>query len=71
MGGDPVAALALIGLGVRSLSMSAPSLAAVRRSIRAASAAELRGLAEAALDASSAADVRALFASENVDTRPS
>jgi len=61
MAGDPAAALALVGLGVRSLSMSAPSLAAVRRSIRANAVAVLEAAAAKALDAPSAADVRARF----------
>ena len=61
MAGDPAAALALVGLGVRSLSMSAPSLAAVRRSIRANGLATLQAAARQALDAGSAADVRARF----------
>jgi phosphoenolpyruvate-protein phosphotransferase len=61
MAGDPAAALALVGLGVRSLSMSAPSLAAVRRSIRANALAVLEAAAAQALDAPSAADVRARF----------
>ena len=38
MGGDPAAALALVGLGVTVLSMAASSLAPVRRAIRAADA---------------------------------
>ena len=62
MAGDPVAALALVGLGIRSLSMTAPSLAAVRRAIRAASAERLREAAAAALAAPSAAEARVLFA---------
>ena len=61
MAGDPVAALALVGLGIRSLSMTAPSLAAVRRAIRAASAERLREAAAAALAAPSAAEARVLF----------
>jgi len=61
MAGDPAAALALVGLGVRSLSMSAPSLAAVRRAIRANALASLERAAAAALDAPSAAEVRARF----------
>ncbi|MGP1673640.1 MAG: phosphoenolpyruvate--protein phosphotransferase, partial [Candidatus Limnocylindrales bacterium] len=40
MAGDPASALALIGLGIRSLSMSAPSLPAVRRAIRGVSLVE-------------------------------
>jgi len=62
MAGDPVAALALVGLGIRSLSMTAPSLAAVRRAIRGASAERLREAASAAVAAPSAAEARAIFA---------
>ena len=61
MGGDPAAALALVGLSVRVLSMADSSLAPVRRAIRAADTGELRAIAEEALDASSAAEVRARF----------
>ncbi len=61
MGGDPVAALALVGLGVRQLSMGAASLPAVRRALRSADAAELQALAAAALGDPSAADARARF----------
>ena len=62
MGGDPVAALALVGLGVRQLSMGAASLPGVRRAIRSADAGELRTLASMALSDRSAADARARFA---------
>ena len=62
MAGDPAAALALVGIGIRSLSMSAPSLAAIRRAIRGANLEDLRREAEASLDAGSAAAVRARFA---------
>jgi phosphoenolpyruvate-protein phosphotransferase len=62
MAGDPAAALALVGLGLRSLSMSAPSLAAVRRSVRANALPVLETAAARALDAASAAEVRARFA---------
>ena len=61
MGGDPAAALALVGLGVTVLSMAASSLAPVRRAIRAADAGVLRDAAREALDASSATEVRARF----------
>jgi signal transduction protein with GAF and PtsI domain len=61
MAGDPAAALALVGLGVRQLSMSAASLAAVRRAVRGAERAALEGAAEAALLDGSAAGVRARF----------
>ena len=61
MAGDPVAALALVGLGIRKLSMAAGSLPLVRRAIRASSAAELRAMADASLSAPSAAAIRARF----------
>ncbi|MEO5964192.1 MAG: phosphoenolpyruvate--protein phosphotransferase [Candidatus Limnocylindrales bacterium] len=61
MGGDPAAALALVGLGVRSLSMGAASLPEVRRAIRGADASVLREAASAALGDRSAADARARF----------
>ena len=61
MAGDPVAALALIGLGIRGLSMSASSLPAVRRAIRAASAEDLARRAAKACAAASATQARARF----------
>lgn len=61
MAGDPAAALALAGLGIRSLSMAASSLPAVRRAIRGARIAELQATALAALDDASATEVRARF----------
>lgn len=61
MAGDATAALALVGLGIRSLSMTATSIAAVRRAIRAASLADLQRHAAAALSEGSAASVRARF----------
>jgi phosphoenolpyruvate-protein kinase (PTS system EI component) len=61
MGGDPAAALALVGLGVTVLSMASSSLAPVRRAIRANDAGELREAARAALGATSASEVRARF----------
>ena len=61
MGGDPAAALALVGLGVTVLSMASSSLAPVRRAIRGADAATLRDVARGAVDAASAAEVRARF----------
>ena len=62
MAGEPAAALALVGLGVHSLSMSALSLPAVRRAIRRASAAQLAGEAQAACFDRSASVARARFA---------
>ncbi len=61
MAGDPVAALALVGLGIRHLSMASGSLAAVRRSIRGADLATLEREAAAALDSPSATVVRRRF----------
>lgn len=61
MAGDPIAALALAGLGIRSLSMAAPSLPAVRRAIRGSSMSVLATEAIAALDDGSAQAVRARF----------
>jgi phosphoenolpyruvate-protein phosphotransferase len=63
MAGDPVAALALVGLGVRTLSMSAGSLPGVRRAIRHADSAQLAAEAQAACFDRSAADARARIAS--------
>lgn len=62
MAGDPIGALALVGLGVRTLSMSPGSLAAVRRAVRSHALADLAATAAAALRATGPADVRALFA---------
>ena len=61
MAGDPVAALALVGLGVRKLSMAAGSLPLVRRTVRGAHLADLRATAEASLGEASASAVRARF----------
>jgi phosphoenolpyruvate-protein phosphotransferase len=61
MAGDPVAALALVGLGVRSLSMTPASIAAVKRAIRGTSLADLEGRAAAGLRDASADQVRARF----------
>jgi phosphoenolpyruvate-protein kinase (PTS system EI component) len=61
MAGDPVAALALVGLGVRSLSMTPASMAAVKRAIRAVALEDLERNALAALSDASAKQVRARF----------
>ncbi len=61
MAGDPAAALALVGLGLRSLSMVATSLPAVRRAIRSVRMEGLAKEAEAALGDATASDVRARF----------
>src|SRR5258705_4814169 len=59
MAGDPAAALALVGLGIRSLSMSAPGLAAVRPSIRANGLAVLNDAAADPLAATAAPEAPA------------
>jgi phosphoenolpyruvate-protein phosphotransferase len=61
MAGDPAAALALVGLGVRSLSMASSSLPAVRRAIRGVEIATLEEAAGAATSDPSAREVRARF----------
>ena len=61
MAGDPSAALALVGLGVRQLSMVAGSLGAVRRAIRGATLGDLEVAAASALDDPDAATVRRRF----------
>jgi phosphoenolpyruvate-protein phosphotransferase len=58
MAGDPEAALVLVGLGVRVLSMAPANLAAVRRAIRGAVHSDLERVAIASLRDGSAADVR-------------
>jgi phosphoenolpyruvate-protein kinase (PTS system EI component) len=62
MAGDPVASLALVGLGIRRLSMAASSLAPVRRAIRACRLDVLERTAARALDLPSATAVRGRFA---------
>ena len=59
MAGDPEAALALVGLGVRQLSMSPASIPSVRRAIRVATKSDLERVAVSSLGDASADDVRA------------
>jgi phosphocarrier protein FPr/phosphocarrier protein len=59
---DPDGALILVGLGITQLSAAPAAVAAVKARIRATSIEACRALAERALDASSAAEVRALIA---------
>jgi phosphoenolpyruvate-protein kinase (PTS system EI component) len=61
MAGDPVGALALVGLGVRTLSMSAPRIPAVRRAIRGAAQADLEARALTSLRAGTASEARTAF----------
>ncbi|MFJ9705761.1 putative PEP-binding protein [Streptomyces sp. NPDC101234] len=55
---DPLMALALTGMGVTSLSMSAPALPAVRHALRHHSLAQCESIAEAVLSAPSADQAR-------------
>lgn len=61
MAGDPAGALALVGLGIRTLSMAPSSLPAVRRAIRVASLDVLEARAQDALGDDSAEAARARF----------
>jgi phosphoenolpyruvate-protein kinase (PTS system EI component) len=61
MAGDPASALALAGLGIRSLSMAASSLPGVRRAIRGSRIEELQETVTAALGDATAARARARF----------
>ena len=58
--GETLGASILAGLGVAELSMSAPSLSAVKAHLRRASLKSLRALAQRALACSTAAEVRSL-----------
>lgn len=62
--GDPFGAALLAGLGVHELSMTPRDIPAVKARIRASSLGDLQSLAARALDAASAADVRALDGEE-------
>jgi phosphocarrier protein FPr len=62
---DPRAAVLLIGLGVRELSMTPRAIPAVKDRIRRTSARDARHLAELALQRDSAASVRALLSDLN------
>jgi len=58
----PIAALLLIGLGIRELSGVPAALPAVRHALSQVSASDCRTLAERSLEFESAAEVRALAA---------
>jgi phosphotransferase system enzyme I (PtsI) len=57
MAGDPLYTLLLVGLGLRSLSMSAIVVPQVKRIIRAATLAQAQAIAEGALALDTAAKV--------------
>ncbi len=58
LAGDPAAALLLVGLGVRELSMAAPLVAEVKQALRAVTLADAAEAARRALDAGDAAAAR-------------
>ncbi len=58
--GDPRGAIILVGLGVTELSMSIPSIAAVKAQLRRLGLNKAQALAQQALACKSAAEVRAL-----------
>ncbi|MFO1113503.1 MAG: phosphoenolpyruvate--protein phosphotransferase [Rhodospirillales bacterium] len=58
--GDPLGVVILTGLGLRELSVSIPSIAAVKAQIRGLSRDRTRALADRALACKTAAEVRAL-----------
>jgi phosphocarrier protein FPr len=59
-GADPAAIPLLLGLGVRSLSVAPPAIAAVKQAVRELQLDDARQLARRALTLASAAEVRAL-----------
>lgn len=59
---DPVAAAALIGLGVTELSVSPPRVAEIKQAVRAVDAGNAEVLSRTLLDAESAAEVRGRLA---------
>jgi len=60
LGSDPAAVPILIGLGIDELSVNVPSIPLVKAQIRGLKASELQGLAQQALDCSTAREVREL-----------
>jgi multiphosphoryl transfer protein len=64
LAGDALAVPLLVGLGVDELSMSVPSIAAVKQALRACHLGECRTLVRQALACGSAAEVRRLLAGE-------
>ncbi len=61
MAGDPVAAVALIGLGITELSMSPAAIPAVKQVIRSLSAGQARALVEEALRLGTAAEIEEMM----------
>lgn len=59
LGGEPVPAIALVGLGLRKLSMNLSSVAKIKKTISELSIAQMRSAAEDALRAKTAAEAEA------------
>ena len=70
MASDPVHVPVLIGLGLRSLSMSARRIPMVKRMVRRLSARERRAFAEQAASLSTAAEVEAMLSERLRDWAP-
>jgi phosphoenolpyruvate-protein phosphotransferase (PTS system enzyme I) len=64
MASQPLMAYALLGLGVRELSVNPRSIPMVKRVVRGVSAARAREVVQLALDAATAEDAEALLAAE-------
>lgn len=62
MGGDPLFAVVLAGLGIKELSMSAGSLPTVKKVLRSISYREAQALVQQALKLSTSAEIRTLLA---------
>ncbi len=62
LAGDPAAAVLLVGLGVKELSMSAPLIPEVKEMLRAVSLEQAKGAADQALEAADASVARAIAA---------
>ena len=60
LGSDPCAVPILIGLGIDELSVNVPAIPLVKAQIRGLTVSECRGLAQQALDCSTAHEVRDL-----------
>jgi phosphotransferase system enzyme I (PtsI) len=71
MGGDPLFAVVLLGLGMRELSMSAGSLPLVKKVIRSVSFREAQTLVSQAMKLSTAAEIRDLLAQSTAGRRVS
>jgi phosphotransferase system enzyme I (PtsI) len=71
MGGDPLFAVVLIGLGMKELSMSAGSLPTVKKVLRSISYREAQSLAQQALKLSTSAEIRTLLAQSPAGRRVS